>query len=114
MPFRLWFYLVKIGGGFLFAIVALSFFCSSDGVFGHIRFVALCMLIPLCLVGAYLGVLLSFGRLRMSCPFCGKSGRAGGSKAQGMWMECDSCGRIQGSGPFRLRIVREDFPPDAG
>ena len=114
MPFRLWFYLAKIGGGFLIATVALSFFFSSDGVFGHIRFIALCFLIPLCLVGMFLGILMSFGRLRMSCPFCGKPGRAGGSKAQGMLMTCNSCGLIHGSGPFRLRIVREDMTNDAG
>jgi predicted RNA-binding Zn-ribbon protein involved in translation (DUF1610 family) len=114
MPFRLWFYLAKIGGGVLLAIVALSFFFSSDGVFGRIRFIALCLLIPLCLVGVYLGILMSFGRLRMSCPFCGKPGRAGGSKAQGMWMECDSCGFIHGSGPFRLKIVREEMAHYAG
>jgi predicted RNA-binding Zn-ribbon protein involved in translation (DUF1610 family) len=109
MPFRLWFYLSKIGGGFLLATVALSFFFSSNGVFGRICFIALCLLILLCLVGAYLGILMSLGRLRMSCPFCGKSGRAGGSKAQGMWMECESCGFIHGRGPFRLLIVREDL-----
>jgi hypothetical protein len=61
-----------------------------------------------------LGILMSFGRLRMACPFCGRSGRVGGSKAHGMWMECDSCGLIHGSGPFRLRIMREDLTDDAG
>lgn len=113
MPFRLWFYLAKVGGGVLFVVVALSFFLPSDGMFDRIRFATLCLLIPLCLVGAYLGILMSFGRLRMKCPFCGKSGSVGGSKARGLWMECDSCGFIHGSGPLRLRIVREKIKDDA-
>ena len=114
MPFRVWFYLAKIGGGVLFAIVALALLFSSDGVFGGFGLVALCLLVLLCLVGAYLGILMSFGRLRMSCPFCGKSGRVGGSKAKGMWMECDSCGFIHGSGLLRMKIVREEMTHDAG
>lgn len=112
MPFRLWFYLAKIGGGVLFAIVAIAFLFSPDGVSGGFGLVALGLLVLLCLVGAYLGILMSLGRLRMGCPFCGRSGPVGGSKAQGMWMECDSCGFIHGSGFLRLRIVKEEPPHD--
>ena len=113
MPFRLWFYLAKVGGFFLFAIIFATFFAPSDSLLGRARFVAMCILVPLCLIGAFMGILMVFGRLRMLCPFCGKSGRVGGSKRDGMWMECESCGFIHGSGPLRLKIVREENEDDA-
>jgi hypothetical protein len=37
----------------------------------------------------------------------------GGSKQDGMWMECESCGFVHGSGPLRLKIVREEIDDDA-
>ena len=42
----------------------------------------------------------------------GKSGRVGGSKSEGMWMECESCGFIHGSGLLRLKIVKEEVDDD--
>jgi predicted RNA-binding Zn-ribbon protein involved in translation (DUF1610 family) len=108
MPFRLWFYLTKVGGFVLFAIILATFFAPSDSWLERARFVAMSILVPLCLIGAFMGILMVFGRLRMLCPFCGKRGRVGGNKHDGMWMECDSCGFIHGSGPLRLKIVREE------
>jgi hypothetical protein len=113
MPFRLWYYLAKVGGFILFAIVAATFSAPSDTVLGRVRFLALCVFIPLCLVGAFLGVLMACHRLRMLCPFCGRSGYVGGNKRDGMWMVCDSCGFIHGSGLLRLRIVREELHDNA-
>ena len=113
MPFRLWFYLAKLGGFILFAIIFATFFAPSDSLPGRVRFIAMCVLVPLCLIGAFMGILMALGRLRMLCPFCGESGRVGGSKRNGMWMECGSCGLVHGSGPFRLRIVREEIDDDA-
>ena len=112
MPFRLWYYLSRVGGFVLFAVVAATFAAPSDSVPGRVRFVATCALILLGLVGAFLGVLLACHGLRMLCPFCGRSGYAGGSKRDGMWMVCESCGLIHGSGPLGLKIVREN-PEDA-
>ena len=109
MPFRLWFYLAKVGGFILFAIIFATFFTPSDGLIGRARFIAMCILVPLCLMGAFMGILMAFGRLRMLCPFCGKSGRVGGSKRDGMWLVCESCGFVHGSGPLRLKIVREEI-----
>ena len=112
MPFRLWFYLAKVGGFILFAIIFATFFAPSNSLLGHTRFVAMCILVPLCLVGAFMGILMAFGRLRMLCPFCSKSGRVGGSKCDGMWMECESCGFVHGSGFWGLKIVREEIDDD--
>jgi len=113
MPFRLWYYLARVGGVALFAIVAATLATPSDSVLGRVRFVALCALIALGFVGAVLGVLLACRRLRMLCPFCGRSGYVGGSKRDGMWMVCESCGLIHGSGLLGLKIVREKIPQDA-
>jgi hypothetical protein len=113
MPFRFWFYLFKVGGFSLFAIIFATFFAPSDSLLGRTRFVAMWILIPLCLIAAFMGILIAFGRLRMLCPFCGKSGRVGGNKRDGMWMECKSCGFVHGSGPLRLKIVREEIEDDA-
>jgi hypothetical protein len=113
MPFRLWLYLSKIGGPILFAVITATFFAPGDSLLGLVRFVANCMLVLLCLIGAMMGILFALGRLRMRCPFCGKSGEVGGSKQDGMWMECESCGFVHGSGPLRLKIVREDIDDDA-
>jgi len=113
MPFRIWFYLTKVGGPILFGIIFATFFSESDSLLGRVNFVAKCVLVSLCLIGAFMGILMVVGRLRMGCPFCGKSGSVGGNKRDGMWMKCDSCGFVRGSGPFGLTIVREEIDHDA-
>ena len=120
MPFRLWFYLAKVGGFILFAIIIATFFAPRDSALGQAGVVAMGVLILLGLVGAVMGIMMAFGKLRMLCPFCGKSG---GSKQQGMWMACETCGFIHSSGPLGLKIVRErlatstpqfeSFPPNS-
>ena len=113
MPFRLWFYLAKVGVFILFAVIFATFSASSESVMGRVRFIALCILVSLGLIGAFMGILMAFGRLRMLCPFCGKSGRVGGSKREGMWMVCETCGFVHSSGPLGLKIVREEIDDDA-
>jgi hypothetical protein len=112
MPFRLWFYLAKVGGFVLFAIIFATFFAPADSGLGQLRSVALGIVIPLCLIGAVMGVLHAIGKLRMLCPFCGKSGPVGGNKQDGMWLECDTCGLVHSSGPLGLKIVREEIAED--
>ncbi len=55
-----------------------------------------------------MGALMVFGKLRMRCPFCGQSGMAWGNKAEGMRMDCPSCGDIRCVGLFGLRYEREN------
>ena len=112
MPFRLWFYLTKVRGFILFSIIFATFSAPGDIVAERVRFIAMCILVPLCLVGAFMGILMAFDRLRMLCPFCGKSGPVGGNKRDGMWMECETCGFVHGSGPLGLKIVREEIDDD--
>jgi hypothetical protein len=112
MPFRLWFYLVKVGGFTLFAIVFATLFAPANSALTRVRFVAICLMVPLCVVGSLMGILMAFDKLRMLCPFCGKSGRAGGNKRRGMWMECATCGFVHGGGPLGLKIVREKITDD--
>jgi hypothetical protein len=113
MPFRLWLYLTKVYGVGLFAVIFATFFAPNDSALGHARSAALFILIPLCLIGALMGILMAFGKLRMLCPFCGRSGPAGASKQDGMWMKCESCGLIHSSGPLGLKIVKEKIGEDA-
>jgi hypothetical protein len=108
IPFRLWFYLAKVGGTILLAAIFFTFTAPKDSVRGHVHDVAVCLLIPLCLTGAFLGMLFAFGKLRMRCPFCGKSGKVGGSKGKGMWMVCESCGFIHSAGLLGLKIVKDE------
>lgn len=108
MPFRLWFYLTKIGGLAFFTVIVLSLVCGGSRALDAVITVMVLVFIPMGLTGAVMGLLIVCGRLRMGCPFCGRSGSAGGSKASGMWMECTTCGFIHGGGRFGLRIVREE------
>ena len=62
-------------------------------------------LVVLCTVGAVMGIMLALGKLKMLCPFCGKLGDVGGSKQEGMWMECDQCGFVHGAGFMRMRLT---------
>jgi hypothetical protein len=55
-----------------------------------------------------MGLFLTFGRLRMRCPFCGGSGTLGGSREEGMWLECDHCGTVRGVGRFALGLTRQE------
>lgn len=112
MPFKLWLYLAKVGSFVLFAILFATFIAPADSILGRMRFIATCILILLGLIGAFMGVLMVVGKLKMRCPFCGKSGTVGGNKEDGMWMECESCGYIHGSGPLGLNIVREEIVDD--
>lgn len=112
MPFKLWFYLSKVGGSILLVLVVSGMFAPVDSVPDRIAGVAMCLFVPLCLVGAFMGVLVAFDRLRMLCPFCGRSGRVNGRKWKGIWLECEKCGLVHASGPLGLKIVREDSSGD--
>jgi hypothetical protein len=107
MPFRLWFYLTKIGGFVFATAIVLAIVFGGSRALGTVISIMTLVLIPLGLTGAVMGVLMVCDRLRMGCPFCGRSGPAGGSKAEGMWMECETCGLIHGGGRFGLKIVNE-------
>lgn len=110
MPFRLWFYLTKVGPFIIFA--AFVVFLMAPANTTPLRIIAECTLILLGVVGAIFGILMVIGQLRMRCPFCQRSGKVGGDKQNGMWMICQSCGYIHGSGPLGLKIVSEKIPED--
>ena len=112
MPFRLWFYFTKMGSFVLFAIILASFVAPGESIFGGVRFIATSCFLIFCLAGAVMGILMVLGRLKMRCPFCNKSGLVGGSKQDGMWMECETCGLVHGSGPLGLKIVRTEIRDD--
>ena len=108
MPFRLWFYLSSsVGGCVVFAILWASTRAPTEGVLGLANIGAICLVFLLALIGAAMRILMVLGRLRMLCPFCGKSGLAGGNKRDGLFMRCDSCGFVHGGGLMGLKIVRE-------
>lgn len=107
MPFGLWFYSAKVGGGALFAVLLAASLCESNPAWNLVRTISLGLLVLLGLAGGVLGVLMALDRLRMRCPFCTKSGPAGGSAAEGVWMDCPDCGHIRSSGRLKLKLIRE-------
>ncbi|GAA5116980.1 hypothetical protein JIN84_18105 [Luteolibacter yonseiensis] len=113
MPFRLWYYLTKVGCFILFPIIVITFFMPDGGLMGRLGAAAMWLMVILGLTGAFMGVRLAFGKLRMLCPFCGRGGRVGGDKQDGLWMVCESCGFVHGSGFLGLKIVREEIEDDA-
>jgi hypothetical protein len=114
MPFRLWFYLTRIGGLVFAVVIVLAVVLGDSRAVETVISAMVLIVVPLGLTGAVMGVLMICGRLRMRCPFCGKSGEAGGSKSDGMWMVCPTCGLVRGGGRFGLRIICEkpdEHPP---
>lgn len=112
MPFRLWFYLSKLALPACLAIGLLLYFVVGGAFTDWYGRIAYAFMIVLALVGAIMGGFLALDKLKLRCPYCGKSGRAGGNREDGLWMECESCGYIHGTGPFRLKIGRHPSPKD--
>ena len=112
MPFRLWFYLSKLALPACLTVGLLLYLLEGGAItewYGRIAYV---FLILLALVGAAMGVLLTLDKLKLRCPYCSKSGRAGGNRNDGLWMNCESCGYIHGTGPFRLKLVQDKSQRD--
>lgn len=112
MPFRVWYFLGNVAGPILLGAVILGMVLPSNPVTTVIYRPALVCLIVLCLAGAFLGILMAFGRLRMRCPFCGRHGFVRGSQEDGVWLQCDHCGCVHGTGLFGLRLIREPSDDD--
>ena len=66
MPFRSWFYLVNVGGTVLWAIVSASVlalvFAPANSVIELIYDGAMSLLVPLCVAGAFMGILMATAR----------------------------------------------------
>ena len=106
MPYRLWHYACKLVAIPMFACAPIGMLI--DGTAGRIvAGSAILILVCLGLVGAVMGVLMTMGKLRMRCPFCRRSGRAWGSKREGMRMDCPTCGLIWTGGALGLTFFRE-------
>lgn len=103
---------MKAVGFILMPVAFATFFSPKESPLGQVHLVAMGLFLFICLGGAFLGTFVVFGKLRMSCPFCGKSGRVGVDKQYGMWMECGTCGLVHGSGPLGLKIVCEELGDD--
>jgi hypothetical protein len=112
MPFRLWYYLAKVGAPLLFAGAVLGMILRvalpDNGVGMALSLAVFGCLGVLGIVGGVLGIFFTIGRLRMRCPFCGQSGTVGGSREEGLWLDCDGCGIVRGAGLFGLRLIREE------
>jgi len=107
MRFAFWYYIAKFGT-VLFVLAVVGALFGRDGVLDEtVLGAALGVIVVLCATGTVMGVLLALGKLKMKCPFCGKPGPVGGSRSEGMWMECDECGLVHGSGFLGLRLVAD-------
>ncbi len=107
MKFKLWYYTGKFGV-FLFPMSGLIFFTGEEHeIIRIIGEISLITLIILCVIGVGMGFFLAAGKLKMKCPFCDKYGLIGGNRKEGLWMECDKCGFIHGTGTFGLKLKSE-------
>jgi hypothetical protein len=103
MLFRIWFYACKVallGFGLVFQGGGTTYPWSKA-----VRSIGFTIVVPLCIVGALLGIWGIFG-VRSACPRCGKRGlwvRCG----RRLGLECDRCGIIVCGNPlwdWKLRV----------
>jgi hypothetical protein len=106
MPFRLWYYSVRVLAPILFFAVALGLVLPRPWIVRFVFNPALYAIIALGSAGGIMGLLMVFGRLRMLCPFCGRYGVVFGTNTRGLWLECNDCGVIHGTGFLKLRLAR--------
>mgnify|MGYP003108867756 CR=1 FL=1 len=112
MKFSIWHYCIRFSPVLIIGAV-ISIFKVEKGkvleVYGEVSFI---LLVALCIVGGFMGLLMAFGKLKMKCPFCGSYGRVNGSKNDGMWMECPQCGIVHGTGLLKLKLTAEGIEDD--
>jgi hypothetical protein len=109
-PFKLWVRLCALGP--LLVLLILSRFVFPDSAIAEVVFsAAIFLLIPLCAVGAVMGILLAFNRLFFRCPFCSASARCVAGNNKRLWIDCPTCRLISGTysrfPPLTYRIERE-------
>lgn len=112
MSFRFFIYFGKISVAILFSIVLGTFFFRPKGVMASVGTAAHVVFFILGVIGAVMGILLACGKLRMRCPFCGRSGPILADRSLGLAMRCEECELVRCSGLLGLRIVREPWPWD--
>ena len=110
MPFRLWIRLLASGP--LFFLGILTGIVFRDSIIATVVFlVAICLLLPLCLVGAVMGICMVRNRLYFGCPFCSAKSPLVGADKRCLWIECPACGMISGTysrvPPLTYRIQKE-------
>jgi len=100
----------RLGAGFFLIIpaIALGILLPEDSPFRILPPLLFAYVIVLCLWGAWMGIQLARGRVRMGCPLCREVGEVPWGDANGMRLDCPQCGelRLALHNPFRLRVVR--------
>lgn len=104
MKFKTWYFIGKFGC-VLFILSGLWIIAGDKSLVIRVAGgLSLLILIVLGMIGAVMGIFLSLGKLKMKCPFCNQYGFVGADKKNGMWMECNACGLIHGSGCLGLKL----------
>jgi hypothetical protein len=108
--FKLWIKLCAFGP-LLYLFILIGFVLPNSTIANVIFLTGISLLIPLCAVGAVMGILLALNRLFFRCPFCSaKSPVVAGNKKR-LWIECPTCGLISGTysrfPPLTYRIEKE-------
>ena len=65
---------------------------------------ALVIIMPICIIGAILGIYLSLGKLKLKCPFCKAPGEVSGSKQDGLLLHCHQCGQVKSKGKLSTKF----------
>ncbi|MBN2711120.1 MAG: hypothetical protein JXR97_01605 [Planctomycetes bacterium] len=104
MRFSFWFYLCKS-----VTVLFIVFFCLliflAEGFWKNLLIdIALSIILTVCFIGMVMAFVMLFRPLKMKCPFCNEYGEVGGDKAEGIYMICDNCGKIKGTGFFKTKL----------
>ena len=108
--FRLW---IKICGlvPLFFLVVFIGVFFPHSKIANVVFLAAISLFVPLCAVGAVMGILLVLKRLFFRCPFCSAKSPVVAGNNRRLWIECPDCGLISGTylrfPPLTYRIEKE-------
>jgi hypothetical protein len=115
MGFVIWHYVGRLSLFTVFTLCVAGLF-FEEGTFLHgVGQAAFLLVFILGFVGASIALLIFFTSFRFACPRCQqRHTRFGGSKRDGMWLECQNCRLvIRESGFLKVRLRYEDQAKDA-
>ena len=108
MFFRVWFLFVcKLGYFALLAWIA-TFVFQHQSWAEYIHVYSAMIFIPLCIIGAVVGIWMGFNSFRMNCPLCGKKSQFLFTASRQPGVHCKDCGVVSARNwLWSFKIVRE-------
>jgi len=103
--FRAWYHACQVGS----AAFILAFVGTAIPMLSVLRFVGLCILIPLGVLGALLAIIGVTRGIRSGCPMCGRAATWVRPAQHVLAVDCEKCGLVGGN-PLKVlrpRLVRD-------